>query len=219
MSAIDVNWPVKGPEEDARLNQAGTNLAVSAGINPAKGVPVRPVRTPPQGVPVTKDQLKAAINGSGFDPLGAITAPFKAASSVAQALAWLTDPHNWLRLGMIMGGAGLMGVGLVVITLDLVRATPGVNTTARAALGAIPNPGIKALASMAIINRDPKPIVEDIQYRRKVKPDVDAHEAEMSRRRTDRKSTMRGPRHTTINRNHQKLPDVGADWDGVQTWD
>lgn len=41
-----------------------------------------------------------------------IGAPFEWAAALAKLLGWLVDPHNWLRIGYVAGGAVLLGIGL-----------------------------------------------------------------------------------------------------------
>jgi hypothetical protein len=72
----------------------------------------------------------AALNASPIDAgMNAVGSVADAAGGVVAALAKLADPRLWLRIVMVLAGAGLALAGLVLLGYDL---TPGTGRQAGA---------------------------------------------------------------------------------------
>lgn len=79
---------------------------------------------------------------AGQSAAGAIDSAAGAIDSAAGFFRWITDSHNWLRLGEILAGATLMVIGVVAVgfTLgdkDIVKAAGSVATSLTPGVGEV----------------------------------------------------------------------------------
>lgn len=70
------------------------------------------------------DSASGSSNGTGVQQVGLISGM----DSISAFFDFISDPNTWLRLGMILGGAGLVGFALFQISGQGAKIVSAVNT-------------------------------------------------------------------------------------------
>ena len=110
--APDIAGVVSKWNPKSSINPQGPAAEIAAVTSILAGLPNQGIAPPTSSGTNVSPSGAVISHGIVPDTIRKFSSITDALGAIANAFGWLTDPHNWLRLGEILGGAGAVGLGI-----------------------------------------------------------------------------------------------------------